>query len=73
MKYAVDRIINNIALLENIENGTKTEISINLLPKSLHEGAIIVYKNGTYLLDETEEEKRRRLIQEKFQKLQKNT
>ena len=72
MKYAIDRIIESVAILENIEDGTKIEVSINLLPTAIHDGSIIAYKDGLYLLDETEEERRRHLISEKFNRLKNN-
>ena len=72
MKYSIDRIIDNIVILENIETGSKLEITKQNLPFSIHEGLIIIYKDGLYIKDETEEEKRRRIIEEKFKRLRNN-
>lgn len=72
MKYSVDKIIDNIALIENIDTLEKKEIDITTLPYSLYEGAIIIYKDDTYYLDESEEQRRRRLIEEKFKRLRNN-
>ena len=72
MKYAVDRIINNIAIIENIDTLETKEINITTLPFSIYEGAILTYLDNIYKLDETEEEKRRRIILEKFNKLRNN-
>jgi hypothetical protein len=72
MKWAVDKIIDNIVLLENIETLEKKEVDISQLPSFLHEGAILVYSDNEYYLNETEEEKRRRLIEEKFRRLRDN-
>ena len=72
MKYAVDKIINNIVILENIDTLEIKEIDITHLPFSIYEGAIITYQNDSYKLDETEEEKRRKTILEKFNKLRNN-
>lgn len=72
MKYSIDRIIDNIVILENIETGSKLEITKQNLPFSIHEGLIIIYKDGLYIKDETEEKKRRRIIEEKFKRLRNN-
>lgn len=73
MKYAVDKIIDDIVLLENIETGQKEELSIMLLPSSIKEGSIIVYKEGTYYLDNKEEDRRRKEILERFMRLRDNS
>lgn len=72
MKYALDRIEEDIAILENIETGERRKISIQHLPPNIHEGTILKEKNNTYTIDIQEEEKRRKLIEEKFKKLRGN-
>ncbi len=72
MKYALDRIENNIAILENITTGEKRKISIFNLPQDIHEGTILKEENNTYTIDTQEEERRRILIEEKFKKLRGN-
>lgn len=72
MKYALDRIEENIAILENIETGERRKISIQHLPSNIHEGTILKEKNNTYTIDIQEEEKRRKEIEEKFKKLRGN-
>ena len=72
MRLIVDRIINNIVVLENIETLEKMEIDIELLPFSVHEGSILIYKDDVYVMDKTEEERRRQLIEAKFRKLRNN-
>lgn len=72
MKYALDRIEENIAILENIETGELIKISIQHLPPNIHEGTILKEKNNTYTIDIQEEEKRRKLIEDKFKKLRGN-
>lgn len=71
MKFAIDRIIDDIVVLENIETKITKEINISLLPENIKEGNIIVFENEEYKLDLTEEELRRKRIQEKFNKLRK--
>ena len=50
--YSIDKIENNIALLENIKTKEKKEVSIYLLPENIKEGTIISYINNTYVLEE---------------------
>ena len=70
MKYAIDQIIDNIAILENIETKEKLEIDTNLLPKNIKEKNILVEKNGKYFKDKKEEEARLKRIEEKLKRLQ---
>ncbi len=69
MKYAIDKIEENIAILEDINTKEKKEINIANLPKDIKEGSILVFKDNKYILDKKEEEKRRKIILEKFNKL----
>ncbi len=71
MKYSIDRIENNIAVLENIENKEKKEIDITLLPKGYREGSIVILRNDKYELDLDEEEIRRKRMMDKFKRLKK--
>ena len=71
MKYSIDRIEENIAILENLEDGTKKEVNIELLPENIVEGSIIVEKE-TYELDLIEEQVRRDALKSKFDSLKKN-
>ncbi len=72
MKYSVDKIENDIAVLENIDDGTKIEVSTTVLPDSLKEGNILYYENESYKIDIREETKRRKRIRSKFDMLKKN-
>jgi len=69
MRYAVDKIIDNIVLLENIETQEKFEIDISLLPPNIHDGNIILFENNEYKLDTKYEIERRKLIEEKLNKI----
>ena len=42
MKYAIDQIIDNIAILENIETKEKLEVDTKLLPKNVKEKNVLV-------------------------------
>lgn len=69
MKYIVDRIEDNIAVLENQDTKEIINIDISLLPRKIKEGNILIYKNNSYYIDKEAEIKRRKEILEKFQKL----
>lgn len=71
MKFSVDRIEDNIVVLESIENNEIREVDISLLPEGIKEGSILVLNNDIYELDLNEEELRRKRIQEKFNRLKK--
>ena len=73
MIYTIDKIIENYAVLENNETHEMIDININLLPKNIKEGSILILKNNTYYLNESLEHQRRISIQEKFNKLRNKT
>ena len=70
--YAIDKIEDNIVLLENIHTKEKKEVNKDNLPLGIKEGSIINYSNSIYTLDISEEEKRRKEILERFRNLRKN-
>lgn len=72
MKYSVDRIENDIAILEDITTKEKKEVKLRLLPKNIVDGSILIYSNKKYTLDEKEEIDRRNNLREKFNALKKN-
>ena len=69
MKYAVDQIIDNIAILENISTKDKKEIPTSLLPKNCREGNIIVKIQERYEIDKNIEEKRRKMLRNKLERI----
>ena len=71
MKYSVDRIENDIAILEDITTKEKIEINVNYLPKKIKEGTILEKKDDSFIIDEEEENIIRKRIMEKFNKLKK--
>ncbi len=72
MIYIVDRIEDNIAVLENKETKEIIDVSLSLLPANLKEGNVLEYKDKKYILNIEEEEKRKKAILEKFNKLKNN-
>ena len=71
MKYSIDKILDDIATLENVETKQITEVNTKDLPEEIHEGSILILEDGKYKLDLDEEEIRRKRIEEKFNKLRK--
>lgn len=69
MKFVIDRVENNIAVLENIENNEIINVDINELPKKAKEKDVIFYNGNEYILDNFEKEERIRKIEEKMKKL----
>lgn len=71
MKYAVDKIENNIALIEELSTKEKKEVSVSLLPSSINEGSILIFQDGAYIIDKNTEKERRNKLQDKFNRLKK--
>lgn len=69
MIYVVDRIENDIAVLENTTTKETKDVELNKLPCNLKEGNVLKYENNTYTLDETLEQERKNAILEKFNRL----
>ena len=70
MKYAVDEIIDNKVVLENIETKETTIEELSKFKNKVKEGQIYEYREE-YILDNEEEQKRRQRIEEKFNRLKK--
>ena len=71
MKYAIDRIENNIAILENLDTKEIIEIDINVLPEGSKESSIITIIDNEYKLDAQEEQERKTSLLNRFNKLRK--
>ena len=69
MKYAVDKIENDIVLLENIKDGIKKEVNKKDLPNGVKETDILSYNGNAYVFDNDEKEKRLKRIKEKMNRL----
>lgn len=69
MKFAVDRIEGDIAVLENIETKEKKEERLSSLPSNTHEQAILIYENGFYSLSVEEELSRKEALRAKLDRL----
>ena len=71
MKYAIDRIEDNIVVIENLETKEIIEIEKDKLPNDIKDGSILIHQNDEYTLDLDEEELRRKQIQDRFNRLKK--
>lgn len=72
MKYAIDRIVEEIAVLENIKTGEIIEVNVKVLPKEIHEGSILVKDNDEFTIDLETEEVRRNSLRERLERLKGN-
>jgi len=69
MKYIVDRFEGDKVILEVFDTLEIVEFDKSLLPNNIYEGALLIYENGEYRFDLSEEELRRKKIEEKFKQL----
>ena len=69
MKYAVDSIVDEIAVIEDIETGDKKEVSLELLPEEIQEGNILLFKDNEYYINREYEAVRRQSLEEKMEEL----
>lgn len=71
MKYAVDKVEDDIVLLENILNGEKITVQKECFSFSIKETDIVIKKDGAYLKDDKEKEDRIKMIKAKMEALRK--
>ena len=71
MKYAVDKVEDDIVLLENIINGEKITIQKECFSFSVKETDIVIKKDGAYLKDDKEKEDTIKIIKAKMEALRK--
>ena len=69
MKYAVDKIENDIVVLENLDNRKIINVNIKCLPVGIKETDILKYENDRFIIDDEEKKSRIDLIKEKMEKL----
>ena len=67
MKYAVDRIVDNIVIIENIKNKEILKIDKELLPQNIIEGSILIKRKDRYILSKSNTRKDK--IKRRFNKL----
>lgn len=69
MKYAVDSIVDDIAVLEELETKEKKEVNLEMLPEEIQEGNILVYQDNEYYINREYEAVRRETLEEKLERL----
>ncbi len=69
MKYAVDKIEDDLVICEELTTGEKINLKKNEIKGKVHEGAIIIKYDSSYEVNNQEEENRRNLLQEKLNRL----
>lgn len=69
MKYAVDSIVDDIAVLEELETKEKKEVSLEMLPEEIQEGNILIYQDNEYYINREYEATRRETLEEKLERL----
>lgn len=69
MKYAVDRIDNEVATLESIIDGSKINIMIKDISFDIKEGDILVFDGEKYFKDDKLKNERLKNIREKMNRL----
>lgn len=69
--YSVDKIENEIVIIEDIETGEIINVNLKLLPKEVKENDILKFDGNIYSIDLKEKEKRINRIREKMNKLKK--
>ena len=69
MRYIVDRIENDIVVLETFDTLEMINVKKELLPSNIHEGSVLSYENNNYIIDEKEEQLRRQKMEERFKNL----
>ena len=68
MKFAVDRIEGEYAILEKIETGEKREELLTFLP-IVKEKDILIFEDNLYKKDDAKRQRRMEEIREKLEKL----
>lgn len=71
MKYAVDRIEEKYAILQNLDTGEMLETKLEDIGIEIKEGDILIFKENKFTLDMDEKEARIKRIQEKMNRLKK--
>ena len=68
-RYIVDRIEENVAVLQNNETKQIKNINIEELPEEIKDGTVLKCINGKFFLDKETEEEISKRIEEKMNRL----
>lgn len=69
MKFSVDRIEENVVIIQNLTTKEIIEISKDILPNNIQDGSIITYEKNKYVIDNKYKKKREAIIREKMERL----
>ncbi len=69
MKYAIDRIEDDIVVLENIETKEKRLVNKELFSDDIADGIVVKVIEDKYVIDSNSYDERRQKIREKMDKL----
>lgn len=68
MKYVIDRIEEDIAVLQDLNTKEMLNINIKDLPTNIKEGTYLI-KNKIFKIDKKTEDRKRKEIRQRFNKL----
>ena len=71
MDLVVDRIVNDIAVCQNLDNKLMFEIDTNEFDFDVHDGDVISLVDGKYVLNNKLKEERKKIILDKFERAKK--
>ena len=72
MKYSVDKIENDIVILEDINSGNMKEENISIFNFEVNEKDILLFDNNFYIKDDNEKINRINMLREKMNRLRKS-
>lgn len=72
-KYAVDQVIDDIIILEDLDSKERLEINKSIINMEIVDGDIISFDGNNYMKDNTYKQKRIDIIKEKMRRAQKRS
>lgn len=72
-KYAVDQVIDDIIILEDLDSKERLEINKSIINMEIVDGDIISFDGNNYKKDNTYKQKRIDIIKEKMRRAQKRS
>lgn len=72
-KYAVDQVIDDIIILEDLDSKERLEINKSIINMEIADGDIISFDGNNYKKDNTHKQKRLDIIKEKMRRAQKRS
>lgn len=72
MNLVVDRVVNGIAICQNLDNKIMFEIDLDDLDFEVHDGDVISLVDGRYELNNKLKDERKKIIMEKLKQAKNN-